>query len=70
MLSIRLSNELENRLAALASKTGRTKTFYVREAIMEHLDEMEERYLAIDRLEKPVKRWALDEMEQGLDLER
>lgn len=31
---------------------------------------MEDKYLAINRLENPGKRWTLDEMEQDLDLER
>ena len=70
MIAIRLPEEIENRLAALANKTGRTKTFYVREAILEHLDEMEDRYLALNRLENPGKRWTLDDLEQDLDLER
>lgn len=70
MLAIRLPPEIEARLAELAAKTGRTKTFYAKEAILEHLDEMEDKYLAINRLENPGKRWTLDEMEQDLDLER
>lgn len=69
MLVIKLPEEIENRLAELATKTGRTKTYYVREAILEHLDELEEKYLAIERLEKPGKRWTLDEVEKGIDLE-
>jgi RHH-type rel operon transcriptional repressor/antitoxin RelB len=69
MLAIKLPEEIENRLAELAAKTGRTKTYYVREAILEHLDEMEEKYLAVDRLEKADKRWTLDELEKGIDLE-
>lgn len=69
MLAIRLPEEIEARLAELASKTGRTKTFYAKEAILKHLDDMEDKYLAIDRLERPGKRWTLDEMEQDLDLE-
>ncbi len=68
MLAIRLPEEIENRLNALAAKTGRTKTFYAKEAIVEHLDEMEDRYLAISRVENPGKRWSLDEMEQDLDV--
>lgn len=70
MLAIRLPDDVEARLTALAAKTGRTKTFYAKEAILEHLDDMEDKYLAIDRLENPGKRWTLDEMEQDLDLER
>jgi len=70
MLAVRLPKEIEARLAALAEKTGRTKTFYVREAILEHLEELEDKYLAVHRLENPGKRWTLDDLEQDLDLDR
>ncbi len=69
MLAIRLPKEIEDRLDNLARKTGRTKTFYAREAIMEHLDDLEDVYLATERLKDPAKRWAQDELEQGLDLD-
>lgn len=46
MISLRLSEELETRLAELASATGRTKTFYVREAIESHIEDLEDVYLA------------------------
>ena len=70
MIAVRLPPEIEQRIAALSARTartGRTKTFYIEQAILEHLDELEDEYLALDRLEKPAKRWTLDEMEQGLD---
>ncbi len=70
MLAIRLPEDIENRLASLAAKTGRTKTFYAKEAIMEHLDDIEDKYLAINRLENPGKRWSLDDLEQDSDLDR
>ena len=50
MLAIRLPPELENRLEKLAAATGRTKTFYARQAILEHLDDLEDIYLAEQRL--------------------
>lgn len=50
MLAIRLPTEVEARLEALAKATGRTKTFYAREAIVEHLDDLEDLYLAEQRL--------------------
>lgn len=46
MLAIRLPEDIERRLATLAAATGRTKTFYAREAILEHLDHLEDLYLA------------------------
>ena len=69
MIAVRLPSEIEERITQLAARTGRTKTYYIKEAIMEHLDEMEDRYLALDRLENPAERWTLEEMEQGLDME-
>lgn len=50
MLTIRLPAEVENRLEALAKANGRTKTLYAREAILEHLDDLEDLYLAEQRL--------------------
>lgn len=46
MLAIRLPEEIETRLDNLAKATGRTKTFYVREAILEYLEDMEDLYEA------------------------
>jgi len=50
MLALRLPPEIEARLAKLAKRTGRTKSFYAREAIVRHLDEVEDLYLAESRL--------------------
>ncbi len=50
MLAIRLPAEIEERLTALAKATGRTKTFYARKAILEYLGDMEDLYLAEQRL--------------------
>jgi RHH-type transcriptional regulator, rel operon repressor / antitoxin RelB len=50
-ISIRLPQDIESRLDELAKLTGRSKTFYMREAILEHLDDLEDRYLAEKRLE-------------------
>ena len=70
MLAIRLPEKIEKRLATLAEMTGRTKSFYVREAIIEHIEDLEDYYLAVHRLENPPERiWSLEELEQGLDLE-
>ena len=52
MLALRLPPEIEERLEALAKATGRTKSFYVREAILEHLEDMEDAYLAAATLER------------------
>ena len=52
MLAIRLPQSIEKRLDKLARRTGRTKTFYVREAILEHLEDIEDLYLAEGVLER------------------
>ena len=67
MLALRLPEEIERRLAALAKRTGRSKSFYAREAILEHLDDLEAEYLS-DQVLKRVQdgqeqTYTLDELE-------
>ena len=45
-LSIRLDPALDSRLAQLAKKTGRTKSFYVKQAIPDQIEDLEDLYLA------------------------
>ena len=72
MLAIRLPSEIENRLEKLAKATGRTKTFYAREAILSHLDDIEDAYLAEQRLvavkQGKTRTLSLDEVERELGL--
>lgn len=68
MLAIRLDEETEKRLNALAKKTGRTKTFYAREAILEHLQDLEDIYLATERLRRPGKTYSAEEVKRELGL--
>lgn len=72
MLAIRLPREIEDRLGELARRTGRTKTFYAREAILEHLDDLEDLYLAEEVLARirsgEERTWTLDEVERNLGL--
>lgn len=74
MLAIRLPIEIERRLEALAAATGRTKTFYAREAILKHLEDMEDLYLAEERLKAlragRSRAFSLDEVERDLGLDR
>ncbi len=50
--SVRLPRDMEERLEALARETGRTKAFYIREAVMEYMDDLEDIYLAEKVLER------------------
>jgi RHH-type transcriptional regulator, rel operon repressor / antitoxin RelB len=70
MLVARIPDALETRLDKLAKLTGRPKSFYVRQALTTHLDEIEDTYTALYRLENPARRWTLDELEKGLDRKR
>jgi RHH-type transcriptional regulator, rel operon repressor / antitoxin RelB len=46
LLALRLPQDIEDRLERLAKRTGRTKTFYAPQAILDHLDDLEDLYLA------------------------
>jgi RHH-type rel operon transcriptional repressor/antitoxin RelB len=52
MLAIRLPESIEKRLEKLAKCTGRTKTFYAREAILKHIEDLEDVYEAERVLER------------------
>jgi RHH-type transcriptional regulator, rel operon repressor / antitoxin RelB len=52
MLSIRLPEEVEARLETLARQTGRTKSYYARQAIVEKIEDLEDIYLAEKALER------------------
>ena len=72
MLAIRLPEEVEQRLDALSKITGRTKTFYAREAIIEHIDDLEDLYLAEAELESirgGAKTYSIEEVEKELGLD-
>ena len=43
---VRLPDDIQTRLDVLAKRTGRTKSFYVREAINRCLEDMEDVYMA------------------------
>jgi RHH-type rel operon transcriptional repressor/antitoxin RelB len=68
MLALRLNPEIEQRLDRLAKKTGRTKSYYAREAILEHLDDLEDTYLALRRLERPGRTFSAKEVKRELGL--
>ncbi|MBO4576377.1 MAG: ribbon-helix-helix protein, CopG family [Neisseriaceae bacterium] len=72
MLAVRLPAEMENRLSVLAQETGRTKTFYIREAIANYLEDLEDLYVAEKRYRdlKAGKSYTItfDELEKNLGL--
>lgn len=68
MLAIRLDREIESRLERLAKKTGRTKTFHAREAILKHLEDLEDISLATQRLQSSTKTYSAEEVKHELGL--
>jgi len=72
-LNIRISDNLAGRLGYLAAKTGRTKSYYVREALEEKLEQLEDYYLALQSLHRVAtgksRVWTHEYIEQGHDLE-
>ena len=72
MLALRLPADIEKRLDDLARKTGRSKSFYAREAILEHLADLEDAYLAESRMRDNPKFVDFEDVlrELGIDLDR
>ena len=66
MLALRLPPEIEQRLDALARKTGRSKSYYAREAIVRQIEDIEDYYLAQRRLSRGGPRVTLEGLEQDL----
>jgi RHH-type transcriptional regulator, rel operon repressor / antitoxin RelB len=56
--------DIEKRLDLLAKRTGRTRNFYVRQAILRHLEDLEDYYLARRRLSRNAARVTLEELER------
>ncbi len=66
MLALRLPPEIEERLAALAERTGTAARAFTPAPIVEHLDDLEDIYLAERELEAarsgPANTVSLDEL--------
>ena len=72
-LNICIPDKLAGRLGDLATQTGRTKSYYVRAALEEKLEELEDYYLAMEALEKvetgKSRVWTHKDIEQGRDVD-
>jgi len=66
MLSVRLPEMIERRLADLAEKTNRSKSYYVEHALENFLDEYEDYLLALSRLEEKGPNISLEEAKKQL----
>jgi RHH-type rel operon transcriptional repressor/antitoxin RelB len=70
MLGIRLEPPLERRLERLAKKTGRSKSYYAREAIRQYLEDREDYLLGLSVLERNEPTISLKDLERRLGLAR
>jgi len=71
--AVRLSDETYERLQAIARKTGRTATYFIREAVEQHLDDLEDLQRAEDVLRQRQREGgrdlSLDELSRQLGLD-
>jgi RHH-type rel operon transcriptional repressor/antitoxin RelB len=68
MIAVRIPIDIEKKLDQLAAKTNRTKSYYVRKAIEEFLEDEADYLLAMERIQKNNPRISLDELEKKLGL--
>ena len=61
MSSVEFSQEIEHRLDHLVKVTGRSKADY-HQAILQYIEDLEDTYLALERLENPGRRWTMEEI--------
>lgn len=69
MVAVRLPKELDQRLERFADQTHRSKSYYIRKALEQFLEEREEYLLALARLEEKNPRISLEEAMKQLGLE-
>ena len=68
MIAVRIPIDIEKKLDQLAAKTNRTKSYYVRKAIEEFLEDEADYMIAMERIQKNNPRISLDELEKKLGL--
>jgi RHH-type rel operon transcriptional repressor/antitoxin RelB len=69
MLGVRLEPELEKRLERLAKKTGRTKSYYAKEAIRQYVEDREDYLLAVEVSKRNEKTFSLEDVRRKLGLD-
>lgn len=67
-ISLRLGDELEQRLSVLSQMTGRPKVYYIRKALERELEDMEDIYMSEIAYETTSRLWSLEEVEKDLGL--
>ncbi len=54
LVSMRIDEGLDKRYTTLAKQTGRSKSFYMKKALEDYIEDLEDLHVAVDRLEKPT----------------
>jgi RHH-type transcriptional regulator, rel operon repressor / antitoxin RelB len=67
MLAVRLDKQIKHRINQLSKTTNRSKSYYIREALDRYLDDIEDTYIALYRLEHPTSTTSLEEVIKELD---
>jgi RHH-type rel operon transcriptional repressor/antitoxin RelB len=69
MISVRLPEEMETRIERLAKSTCRPKSFFIKEALSNYLDDMEDYYKVLKRKNDKTRNLiTLEELEKALEL--
>lgn len=68
-ITAKLPDELYKRLGHLVEETERNKSYFIRQALEEFLEEKEDYLISIARMAKKGKRYSLEEIEKECDLE-
>jgi RHH-type transcriptional regulator, rel operon repressor / antitoxin RelB len=69
MIAVRLPKELEMQLERVASETHRSKSYYIRKALKQFLEDREDYLLAVSRLEEKNPRVSYKKMRKDLGLD-
>ena len=69
MVAVRLPKELEERLDRFAQETHRSKSFYIRKALEQFLEDREDYFLAVARLEEKNPRISYEKVRKELGLD-
>jgi RHH-type transcriptional regulator, rel operon repressor / antitoxin RelB len=70
MVAVRLDPEMEAELSKLAAETGRSKSYYMKEALASFLEDRADYLLALAALERQEPRTSLADLRKELGLER
>lgn len=68
MLTLRIDKNMEDRLNNLCKKTNRTKSFYVKKAINNFLEDQEDYLMAIEVIKEKNQTYTLEEAKKMLGL--